>query len=156
MTRIDAEDGIIPAYTPVVLKYVADIDNGNVFLQVSDSEKAAIESDLKGTLADTYITDNSYVLSRIDDVVGFYKASMNQQDGASFLNNGFKAYLPKPENTPDETRFFVFNFGDDTETAIEGIEAENTADAVVYDLAGRRVQKAQKGLYIVNGKKVIK
>ena len=156
LTRIDAEDGIIPAYTPVVLKYVADIDNGNVFLQVSDSEKAAIESDLKGTLADTYITDNSYVLSRIDDVVGFYKASMNQQDGASFLNNGFKAYLPKPENTPDETRFFVFNFGDDTETAIEGIEAENTADAVVYDLAGRRVQKAQKGLYIVNGKKVIK
>lgn len=156
LTRIDAEDGIIPAYTPVVLKYVADAENGNVFLQVSDSEKAAIESDLKGTLADTYITDNSYVLSRIDDVVGFYKASMNQQDGASFLNNGFKAYLPKPENTPDETRFFVFNFGDDTETAIEGIEAENTADAVVYDLAGRRVQKAQKGLYIVNGKKVIK
>ncbi len=156
LTRIDAEDGIIPANTPVVLKYVADIENGNVFLQVSDSEKAAIESDLKGTLADTYITDNSYVLSRIDGVVGFYKATMNQLENTAFLTNGFKAYLPKSENTPDETRFFVFNFGDDTETAIEGIEAENTADAAVYDLAGRRVQKAQKGLYIVNGKKVIK
>ena len=156
LTRIDAEDGIIPANTPVVLKYVADIENGNVFLQVSDSEKAAIESDLKGTLADTYITDNSYVLSRIDGVVAFYKATMNQLENTAFLNNGFKAYLPKSENTPDETRFFVFNFGDDTETAIEGIEAENTADAAVYDLAGRRVQKAQKGLYIVNGKKVIK
>lgn len=64
-----------------------------------------------------------------------------------------KAYL---NIAPSATRYFVFNFGDDTETAIEGIEAENTADAVVYDLAGRRVQKAQKGLYIVNGKKVIK
>lgn len=64
-----------------------------------------------------------------------------------------KAYL---NIAPSATRFLVFNFGDDTETAIEGIEAENTADAVVYDLAGRRVQKAQKGLYIVNGKKVIK
>lgn len=64
-----------------------------------------------------------------------------------------KAYL---NITPSATRFLVFNFGDDTETAIEGIGAENTADAVVYDLAGRRVQKAQKGLYIVNGKKVIK
>lgn len=64
-----------------------------------------------------------------------------------------KAYL---HIAPSATRYFVFNFGDDTETAIEGIEAENTADAVVYDLAGRRVQKAQKGLYIVNGKKVIK
>ena len=154
LTRIDAEDGIIPANTPVVLKYVADAENGNVFLQVSDSEKAAIESDLKGTLADTYITDDSYVLSRIDGVVGFYKASMNQQDGASFLNNGFKAYLPA--TTAAESRFLVFNFGDDNATAIEGIEVENTADAVVYDLAGRRVQKAQKGLYIVNGKKVIK
>lgn len=156
LTRIDAEDGIIPANTPVVLKYVADIENGNVFLQVSDSEKAAVESDLKGTLADTYITDNSYVLSRIDGVVGFYTATMNQLENTAFLNNGFKAYLPKSENTPDETRFLVFNFGDDNATAIEGIEAENTADAVVYDLAGRRVQKAQKGLYIVNGKKVIK
>ena len=64
-----------------------------------------------------------------------------------------KAYL---NIDPSATRYFVFNFGDDTETAIEGIEAENTADAVVYDLAGRRVQKVQKGLYIVNGKKVIK
>lgn len=154
LTRIDAEDGIIPANTPVVLKYVADAENGNVFLQVSDSEKAAIESDLKGTLADTYVTDNSYVLSRVNDVVGFYKATKNQQGNTAFLNNGFKAYLPAA--TGAESRFLVFNFGDDNATAIEGIEAENTADAVVYDLAGRRVQKAQKGLYIVNGKKVIK
>lgn len=64
-----------------------------------------------------------------------------------------KAYL---NIAPSATRFLVFNFGDDNVTAIEGIEAENAADAVVYDLAGRRVQKAQKGLYIVNGKKVIK
>lgn len=64
-----------------------------------------------------------------------------------------KAYL---NIAPSATRFLVFNFGEDNATAIEGIEAENTADAVVYDLAGRRVQKAQKGLYIVNGKKVIK
>ncbi len=168
LTRIDAEDGIIPANTPVVLKYVADAENGTVYLKVSNSEKTAIESDLKGTLADAYITDNSYVLSRIDGVVGFYKAKFNvstdtTNDGTTeepavtyeaFLNNGFKAYLPA--NTGAESRFLVFNFGDDTETAIEGIEAENTADAVVYDLAGRRVQKAQKGLYIVNGKKVIK
>ena len=35
-------------------------------------------------------------------------------------------------------------------------ELSYAADAVVYDLAGRRVQKAQKGLYIVNGVKVIK
>jgi hypothetical protein len=91
--------------------------------------------------------------------VGLYKATLNKDaegaDGTThFLNNANKAYLPAA--TGAESRFLVFNFGDDNATAIEGIEAESTANAVVYDLAGRRVQKAQKGLYIVNGKKVIK
>ena len=38
-------------------------------------------------------------------------------------------------------------------TGIEAVEAENGAQ-VIYDLSGRRVAKAVKGLYIVNGKKV--
>lgn len=81
------------------------------------------------------------------------KLVLADEDDAKKTLPANKAYL---NIAPSATRYFVFNFGDDTETAIEGIEAENTADAVVYDLAGRRVQKAQKGLYIVNGKKVIK
>ena len=151
LTRIDAEDGIIPANTPVVLKYVADINNGNVFLQVSDSEKAAIESDLKGTLADAYISESSYVLSNKEGI-GFYRASMNQQGGSSFLNNGFKAYLPANGNN---ARALVFDFG--TETGIDELKGENgNVKAEVYDLAGRRVQNAQKGVFIVNGKVVVK
>ncbi len=39
-------------------------------------------------------------------------------------------------------------------TGIEGVEAENGVK-VIYDLSGRRVQQAQKGLYIINGKKVL-
>ena len=36
------------------------------------------------------------------------------------------------------------------------IELPTTAlPAAVYDLSGRRVEKATKGVYIVNGKKVI-
>ena len=38
-------------------------------------------------------------------------------------------------------------------TGIEAVESENGAQ-VVYDLSGRRVAKAVKGLYIINGKKV--
>lgn len=47
--------------------------------------------------------------------------------------------------------------GSGTSTGIGSIAAEegrNDAN-VVYDLSGRRVVKAAKGLYIVNGKKVI-
>lgn len=89
----------------------------------------------------------------LDNEVGFYKALMNQEGKTAFLNNGFKAYLPAGDNN---ARSLVFNFGD-TETAIESVEGENeNAKAVVYDLAGRRVQNAQKGVFIVNGKVVIK
>ena len=38
-------------------------------------------------------------------------------------------------------------------TGIESVESENGAQ-VIYDLSGRRVAKAVKGLYIINGKKV--
>lgn len=40
-------------------------------------------------------------------------------------------------------------------SAISGIEAEGK-DAAIYDLSGRRVQRAEKGLFIVNGKKMMR
>ena len=43
---------------------------------------------------------------------------------------------------------------DENATGIASI-IENGKDAVIYNIAGQRVQKAQKGLYIVNGKKVV-
>ena len=39
------------------------------------------------------------------------------------------------------------------ETGINAVEAD--AETVIYDLTGRRVEKMQKGIYIVNGKKVL-
>lgn len=39
-------------------------------------------------------------------------------------------------------------------TAIESVDATNGAKIVIFDLAGRRVAKAVKGIYIINGKKV--
>ena len=39
---------------------------------------------------------------------------------------------------------------------INGIEADNTADGAIYDLSGRKVSKTGKGIYIVNGKKVLR
>ncbi|MBQ5642792.1 MAG: hypothetical protein IIV13_03425 [Bacteroidaceae bacterium] len=140
---------VVPANTGVLLQGEANTYNLTI-----GGEAAEVESKLSGTVASEYISTPSYVLSMQEGVVGFYRALMNQQ-GGTFLNNGFKAYLPANAVTTADARFLVFDFGG-TETAIEGIEADNTADAVVYDLAGRRVQKAQKGLYIVNGKKVVK
>lgn len=47
-------------------------------------------------------------------------------------------------------------FDGSTVTAINGIAADKVADKAVYDLSGRRVNgKLNKGLYIMNGKKVV-
>ncbi len=160
-------NGTIPANTGVILKG----SEGTYELTIATETSVASDKTnlLIGTVASTYVDEESYVLSKQTEGVGFYKAKKNftvaengtgakvaeGATGTHFLNNGFKAYLPKPEGTPAAARFFVFDFG--TETAIENVEgAENTADAVVYDLAGRRVQNAQKGVFIVNGKVVIK
>ena len=103
---------------------------------------------LKGSTADTEVTGEGYVLSTVNSVTGFYAAKLT--DG-KFKNNAGKAYLPKPAEA--SARFISLDFG--TETAIESVESVEN-NAVVYDLAGRRVQGAQKGVYVVNGKVVIK
>lgn len=148
------KQSVVPANTGVVLEYQegAEIENGYVFLQIKETTLTDVESELRGTFADSYVADDAYILAKPEGYeAGFYKAKKNYEDGTKFLNNGFKAYLPKPASS--KARFYVFDFG--TETGIEGIESEN-AKAEIYDLSGRRVQNAQKGLYIVNGKKVIK
>jgi hypothetical protein len=40
------------------------------------------------------------------------------------------------------------------ETAINGISAEQTKSGVIYNMAGQRVSKATKGIYVIDGKKV--
>ena len=126
----------------------------------SNEAASAVETDMLGSVTDTYVEGAAYVLADGTSGVGFYLAELNKDaDGnentTHFKNNANKAYLPAPAGA--ESRFLVFNFGDDNATAIENIQgAENATNALVYDLAGRRVQSAKSGLYIINGKKVIK
>ena len=153
LAKMTLIEGVIPANTGVILKG----SEGTYDLTI-DGEAVALENNkLSGTVAAAYITEDAYVLSKVNEVVGFNKAAKNQQSNSSWLNNAFKAYLPANAVTTADARFLVFSFGDDNETAIENVEGtESTADAVVCDLAGRRVQNAQKGVFIVNGKVVIK
>lgn len=148
------EQTAVPANTGVVLELIsgAEVVDNYVYLPVQDATVTVSENELKGTLADEYISESSYVLSKQTEGVGFYKALMNQESNTAFLNNGFRAYLPAGVAA---ARFLVFDFG--TETGIDQLEGENgNVKTEVYDLSGRRVQSAQKGIFIVNGKKVIR
>ena len=89
-----------------------------------------------------------YVLAKKDGKVGFYKLAegVTIPAGKCFLT------VKKSAGAPD---YLGFNFGDDT----TGIDAVNGSELKVngeyYNLAGQRVAQPTKGLYIVNGRKVV-
>ena len=72
-----------------------------------------------------------------------------QKGGTDAYVNAFHAYL----NVKDPAGVA---FNGSSPTTINGVAADKVADTAVYDLSGRRVYgKLQKGLYIMNGKKVV-
>ena len=155
----DSEDNV-PANEPLVVKAPA----GNYALLFSsftdETLKSAEMNDLEGTDVETPITD--------DDAYYFYGLSLNASSdpasvgfywmnptGAAFTNGAHKAYLKLDKSTPAGSQAvngFPFN---GTTTGIEQIEAGADAKNAIYDLSGRRVNKAAKGIYILNGKKVL-
>ena len=87
-----------------------------------------------------------------DNKIGFWWGA---PDGAAFEVAANKAYLAVPVAAARSG----FNlFGDDDTTGIEAVDV-NTENANVaheyYNLNGQRIANPSKGLYIVNGKKVI-
>ena len=85
--------------------------------------------------------------------------------GAALKNNAHKAYLmlsPKIDIFDEEvdtedpgmqlSNSYYFDFGGTT--AIEPVINE-VEDNIYYDLSGRRVENPTRGIYIVNGKKVL-
>ncbi len=80
--------------------------------------------------------------------LGFYWGAA---DGAAFTVKPGLAYLAVPQAQAANVKGFSF---DGTQTGINGVEA-TTARGAIYNLNGQRVEKAQRGIYIQNGKKFI-
>lgn len=92
------------------------------------------------------IVAKDYVLANANDVTAIYNATT----GTTLAMN--KAYL---NLTPDEASRFSLSF-DGSTTAIDAINAEpNNENGNIYDLSGRRVRQATKGIYVIGNKKVI-
>ena len=142
LTLTEVPNREIPATKAVILKS----SSATITLTPASTTETLEGNELQGTTAEmTGAAGNIYVLNKKSDVVGFYKLSSTGTIGAN------KAYLTYSGGA-GAREFFLF----DEATGIEMPTAEVIdADAVVYDLQGRRVAQPTKGLYIVNGKKVI-
>lgn len=152
ITMTSLTDGVVPAETGVVLRAA----QGSYLFRKSAEEGTDVDGNLMRGYAGTaeyeevtLPTDGStnYVLTVMNDAVGFYK----KEAGFKVYNN--KAYLNVPNGTPQAIRIRFVN-GDGTTDIVE-LPTTQSEVTIIYDLSGRRVQKAEKGVYIVNGKKVI-
>ncbi len=157
----EVED-IIPAHTGVVLR--AEADN-YTFEQAETNGKFVNGNMMRGYAGrETYkeITEpqdgsTNYVLTVNEGVAGFYKRSYETNPVLKIYNN--KAYLniPATETPVNAMRIrFAGEEGNegDIETGIESV-ADGQQPTVIYDLQGRRVLNPTKGMYIVNGKKIV-
>ena len=106
---------------------------------------------------------NGYTSYANDGSVYYYKLGLNTKGvpgfywgavgGAAFqMTKATTAYLAVPQTMANGANALFFDFG--PETGINEIQTEQ-ADKAIFDLSGRRVQKATKGFYIVGGKKVL-
>ena len=131
-------EGVLPANTAVVLEAVA----GTYAFDGTADAAAIADNDLQGTLEAIDTPTGALTLQFIDDQIGFYTFL-----GTTIPAN--KAYLV----LGSEVKGLSLSFGETdgvTSIATELPEGEN-----IYNLAGQRVSKATKGIYIINGRKVV-
>lgn len=95
-------------------------------------------------ISDGNVTDGVFVLAKKNDTVGFYKWA------GGTLGEG-RVYLDAPAAGARD--FIGFDFEDEMTTGINEVTIANNNE--YFNLGGQRVAQPKKGLYIVNGKKVI-
>lgn len=142
MTAIDAQ--AIPANQGVIL--TSESGAAATMVPAAGETAATITGNQLGHsagAAKTLTAGEGYILGNGTEGIAFYpcKAGSLPINKAYLLGNG-------------ESSAIVMNFGNAV-TGINTIAAPASAKAPIFDLSGRRVVKATKGLYIQNGKKVI-
>lgn len=137
----------ISANSPVLVQ-----GNGQLVLTASNAVVAAsgetdlTEGVLYGTYKTTTATEGTYVLQNQNDKIGFYLVEETKP-----AVKAFRAYLEVP--TPNVKAFF---FNEDATRINTPGKAISESKKIVYNLAGQRMSKMQKGVNIVNGNKIVK
>ena len=86
-----------------------------------------------------------------DVIYGVTAAGKIAKAGASATMKGFRAYFDLPAGAT--ARLAIYDDATGITTILDAKELSN--DGKIYNLNGQRVENARKGLYIVNGKKVV-
>ena len=132
-----------PANTPVIIKAAA----ADTYTLTYKSGAASVGTNLLQASDGTVTGDAStiYALGKKSDVVGFYLVNTGVTVPAG------KAYLTVGGGSVKE--FLTFDFDADAINTVQG-SGFKVQDSEIFNLAGQKMNRLQKGINIVNGKKV--
>ncbi len=145
-------EGAVPANTGLLLKGTA---NASVNIPVAATATATVTGNkLVGVTASGQKIDagEGYVLMASGNDAAFYKNKNN------FTLSANSAYLPVDfdgNGGSGEARSSFLLFGDDVTGISQVAGSEVKTSGAVYNLNGQRVSQPVKGLYIIDGKKVV-
>ena len=146
LTKTSVKSGAVPAKTGLLLK---GTEGSAVDVTIPVAATAGVDvtaNKLVGvTASETLAANGGYVLMTTPSLA-FYK---NNND---FTLSANSAYLPAGFDGAGARSAFLL-FGDES-TGINTVNSEEFKVKSYYNLSGQRVAAPQKGLYIVNGKKV--
>ena len=143
----------VPAGTGIYLKGEADV----TYKIPYSTSQAYYMNMLKANLTASSIAKTSgdmsnFLLNKVDGEYGFFAPSETATLGAQ------KAYLQVPTSFmsgSEEARGISIAFEDDGTTNISNFELFTNSNEHLYNLKGQRVEKAGRGVYIKNGKKIL-
>lgn len=139
------DKNVVPANTPVIVKNDNNEEVTAYYYGETASSATVTVGPLVGTLETMTVPVGAYVMQNQNGKQNFFIVA----EGLQPTINKNKAYIVTENNAR------VLTFGVNDETAIEAIEALVENKAEIYDLNGRRLSGLQKGINIVNGKKVL-
>lgn len=85
---------------------------------------------------------------------GVTPAGKIQKGGANAWMKGYRAFFELPEDV-NPSKLAITIDGQTIATGIDAVEMLNELNGNVYDLQGRKVNSAKKGIFIQNGKKIV-
>ena len=142
LNTFDVEN--VPVETPVLL---AGAEGTYTIPVIATSSTVVSANKLQGVHAATEQAANTIYVLMASPKVGFYS------NNNAFTVGANTAYLLIDFASTSASAFYLFDDG--STTAIDAVKTQQAEDGVYYNLAGQRVAQPTKGLYIVNGKKVV-
>ena len=156
-------NGILPANTAAILRKDGQTTNETIYLSPAEgagSNSTTPYSGFGGTVTTTTRaslgTGTTYVLGKKskDDSDDTVNIGLYRYIGTNLAKG--KAYLFVADENPENLVKALFFDFDDNQDAITSTFGETDEVTFIYNLAGQKLNKMQKGINIVNGKKVLK